>query len=480
MRILMVVHDFLPNYYAGTERYTHDLCQELSNDHEVRLLCGDYDRSKKPYSRLDDDYNGLRVRRIFLPTRHNYAETYHNPEIEPAFRDLLEDFSPDVIHIQHIIHLSLSFIDIVEEMGIPVIMTLHDYWLICPMGQLLRNDWGAGVSYKKVIELCDGKDLMNCIECMCPPFRFILKERLKRKIREPKELVSGIGLIRGVLFRGKRREVRNMFGPVKARLKGERYLNWKDIDRREKAIRRIVRKVHTFISPSAFLKERFAEWGVPAPKVIHIENGTEIRPFREHQRKHRTSLEVPKGKRSGRELIFGFIGTIRPHKAPHLLVKALAALKESERAKAVIYGDKETDPPYSLYLDKLARGMNVDFAGRFEERDKPRIYSEMDALVIPSVWYENSPVTIHEAFASGTPVITSDIGGMKELVRSGKNGLTFKTGSSSDLARVMERFVNNEELRESLRNGISPVKSMGEHVKELLKIYRKAISRIIV
>ena len=484
MRILMVVHDFLPKYYAGTERYTHDLCQELRKEHEVIILAGDYDRSKRPYSYQDDDYNGLKIRRIFLPSRHDYIETYYNPEIEPLFRELLDEFSPDMIHIQHIIYLSLSFVDIADEMGIPVVMTLHDYWLICPMGQLLRNDWGAGVSFKKVMELCHGTDRKKCLRCMCPSFRFILKERVKRKLLEPRELISGIGRIRKVLLRGKRREIRNMFGPVKARLKGENYLGKGDIERREEAIKRIVRKVHMFISPSGFLRERFIEWGVPGSKVIHLENGTEIRPFNGTEDVCSAALEMEGEEREGDEvhevhegdeLRFGFIGTIRPHKAPHLLLKAVAALKERKRVKAIIYGDLGIDPVYSQYLKKLAKNENVTFLGRFTEEEKPQIYRDMDALVIPSVWYENSPVTVHEAFASGTPVITSDIGGMKELVDDGTNGLLFEPGSAEDLARVMERFIHDEELRENLGKGISHVKSMSEHVLELLKIYDGAL-----
>jgi len=440
-------------------------------DNEVFILCGEHDPSKKNFSYTDENYNGLPIRRIYLPGRHEYRQTYHNPEMDSTFRNLLDEFSPDMIHIQHLIYLSMSFVDIARERDIPVIMTLHDYWLMCPMGQLLKRDWGAGASFKRNIELCMGPLNDNCLTCMCPPFNYILAKRIKRKLRDPEELVPGIGRIFEVVSSRQRDDVRNMFGPIKARLQGAAYLHEEDIEKREREMKRIVKKINLFISPSKFLRKRFIDWGVPEEKIIHVENGTEVRPFERFRTKNRNINEIGAPKK----IHVGFIGTVKPHKAPHLIIKALGEMKEPSMLCVKIYGDMGLDPAYSQYLRKLSRNLNVEFGGRFEEKDKPRIYHDMDALIVPSVWFENSPVTIHEAFAAGIPVITSDIGGMKELVDHEKNGLLFRAGSVSDLGLKLDQFVRNRKLRERLIRGIRKVKNMGEHGDEMLKVYREAI-----
>ena len=174
---------------------------------------------------------------------------------------------------------------------------------------------------------------------------------------------------------------------------------------------------------------------------------------------------------SGDPITLGFVGVIRPHKGPHVLLEALRNTKLPTRIWVQLYGDPGTDPAYSERLRELARGLDVTFQGRFDEAEKPRIYNEMDALVVPSVWYENSPVTIHEAFAAGTPVIASELGGMGELVEYGKNGMLFEAGNAMELARCIERFAGDGGLRERLKRGIPSVKNMEIHAEEMMGLY---------
>ena len=474
MRVLQVVHDFFPKYNAGTERYTYDLSRELMRENEVFILCGEHDPLKKNFFYTDEKYNGLPVRRIYLPGRREYSQTYHNPEMDSTFRNLLEKFSPDVIHFQHLIYLSKTFVDIARERGIPVIMTLHDYWLMCPMGQLLKRDWGAGASFKRNIERCTGPANDNCLKCMCPPLSYILAKRIRRKLRDPEDLIPSIGRIIEVVSSRKRDDVRNMFGPIKARIQGAAYLHKEDIDKREREMKRMIEQINLFISPSEFLRDRFIDWGVTEKKIIHVENGTEVRPFEIFKKENKDRI----GTSGEKKIKLGFIGTVKPDKAPHLLIKAPGEMNDPTTVKITIYGDMGLDPAYSQYLRKLSKNLNVNFGGRFEEKEKHRIYNQMDALVVPSVWFENSPVTIHEAFAAGIPVITSDIGGMKELVDHGKNGILFKAGSVLDLAGKLDEFAQDNKLRERLIGGLNKVKSIEEHRKELLKIYRDVIDNM--
>jgi glycosyltransferase involved in cell wall biosynthesis len=94
-------------------------------------------------------------------------------------------------------------------------------------------------------------------------------------------------------------------------------------------------------------------------------------------------------------------------------------------------------------------------------------------LVVPSLWYENSPFVVREAFASGVPVIVSGHGGLLEMVHDGDDGLFFEPGNVDDLARKMLRLVNETNLLEHLRAGIGQVKAIDQEVDELELIYRK-------
>ena len=114
----------------------------------------------------------------------------------------------------------------------------------------------------------------------------------------------------------------------------------------------------------------------------------------------------------------------------------------------------------------------LSLAGVYERSEVSRVLRGMDVVVVPSVWYENSPNVILEAFAHRTPVIVSDLGGMAELVEDGVNGLLFAPGNSSALAAKLQQLVEHPGLLDQLREGIQPVKSVAQEMAELQGIYR--------
>ena len=89
---------------------------------------------------------------------------------------------------------------------------------------------------------------------------------------------------------------------------------------------------------------------------------------------------------------------------------------------------------------------------------------------MPSIWWENSPLTIHEAFLAGVPVITADVGGMAEQVSEG-GGATFRHRDADDLRRTVERIIREPDVLNALRTSIPRVKSVSEHADELLARY---------
>jgi glycosyltransferase involved in cell wall biosynthesis len=113
----------------------------------------------------------------------------------------------------------------------------------------------------------------------------------------------------------------------------------------------------------------------------------------------------------------------------------------------------------------------VTFVGKYDHEHLPELMAHVDWVVVPSVWWENSPLVIQEAFQQGRPVICSDIGGMAEKVTDGVNGLHFGVGDPASLAEALRRAVETPGLWESLRQGISPVHPMDEHVQRLDDLY---------
>ena len=102
---------------------------------------------------------------------------------------------------------------------------------------------------------------------------------------------------------------------------------------------------------------------------------------------------------------------------------------------------------------------------------------EVDVGVGPSLWYENSPNVILEAFAHRTPVIVSDLGGMAELVEEGVDGLRFPVGEAGALARCFQRLLTEPDLLVRLQAGVRPVKSTAGEMDELEALYHQVLSR---
>jgi glycosyltransferase involved in cell wall biosynthesis len=100
------------------------------------------------------------------------------------------------------------------------------------------------------------------------------------------------------------------------------------------------------------------------------------------------------------------------------------------------------------------------------------VLAGIDVLVVPSTWYENTPLVIYSALAAGCPVIASDLGGMAEVVTDGENGLLVEPGKPEALAAELKRLTSDRQLLQKLAAGCRRPKSIEEYVAELLSVYR--------
>jgi glycosyltransferase involved in cell wall biosynthesis len=174
--------------------------------------------------------------------------------------------------------------------------------------------------------------------------------------------------------------------------------------------------VDRFVVPSRFYREKLIEWGWPGDKLIYIPNFVDVADLR---------TDWQEGD------YFLFAGRLAPEKGLETLIRASAISGQ----KVVIAGTG----PDEIALKALAEasGANVRFAGFVTGNDLFQLIGQSKALVLPSEWYENAPVSILEAYGLGRPVIGARIGGIPEMIVEGETGRTANSGDPSDLARVM-------------------------------------------
>lgn len=115
---------------------------------------------------------------------------------------------------------------------------------------------------------------------------------------------------------------------------------------------------------------------------------------------------------------------------------------------------------------------NIIFFGNYEIEELPDFMENVDWVIVPSSWWENSPLVIQEAFKFGRPIIVSNIGGMAEKVIDGKNGLHFKVRNPRSLAEKLTQAISDIELYDKLYDGISEPLTIEESIWEHLGVYK--------
>jgi glycosyltransferase involved in cell wall biosynthesis len=476
MRILYVTHEFPPYIIGGTGLYTWHLSRALARTDQVFVFSRLTDPVLPDYGPRDEEQDGVTIRYVNRPEPEwvPLYRAYEDPRLAGIFEEWVRRIRPDVIHFQHLYAMSIDLIDVAKRFGIPALMTLHDYWAMCPMGQ--RLCWTD-------LTICEVIDTRKCGRCILGNEWEKVEEavRAAEVERDPGAFVAAVPAERGAprLLAGIREH--------RARLRGRRgwtsaaWLGVKDVLGywftprneieapkiappdpfliRHAKVRNALLKLELLISPSAFLREEFVtRFGIPAEKIVHSSNGMDLLAL---ERREKTEAE---------RLRFGFVGGVMKAKGVHVLVEAflLAAAKRNDIELHIHGGASRWSREYLESLIARAAGNDrVRFHGPFDNRRIAEVLSGVDVLVVPSIWYENAPLTLNEALITGTPVITSDSGGMAEFVRTFRHGTTFRLGDPADLARVIESFAADRSLLRSTIAPPTPMKSIEANAAEL-------------
>lgn len=215
-------------------------------------------------------------------------------------------------------------------------------------------------------------------------------------------------------------------------------------------------KVDTFICPSQFLYDRLVAWGIPEVKLRYIPNFVD------------PVIQSHVAQTAGQKDKFLFVGRLMKEKGVDLFFEAARSLPHIRFA---IAGQAETPEQTAVYAKQAEALPNMTWYGHIQDKAKLNsVMIQAKAVVVPSEWYENAPLTVLEALAAHTWVIASDRGGLPELIQSGKNGMVFEPGSLSALVEAIQHTAVKPGKPEM---GLDPKFLPDAHVKQIESVYKE-------
>lgn len=449
MKILQVVHSLPFLNQAGTELYTQELSLELSKKHQVYIFSRNCDIKQKEYAITKKIIGGIVIYLVNNTFRQcdSFKMFYENEEIDQRFAEILDEIAPDVVHIQHVVFLSMGLIRKITAKGIPIVFTLHDFWLMCPKWHILKKDL---IPCDRAFNSDFDRECLACIAEMLAIKRGAKKMYLFSKGLMPASLIHWLKKAYFAYERGM----------------SDNNANIDKLKERGRVTRTLLNSVNSFIAPSEYLRNRFIQFGIPAWKIKFLRHG------------FNNNLFIDTQKTKADKIRFAFIGTILPAKGLHLLIRAFNNI-DIRCAELKIYGKLYSYPGYEYYLPylkKTIKNKNIRLMGDFSHLEIAKIFKEADVIVVPSIWSENYPLVIQEAFLSKTPVIASRIGGIPELIKDGINGLLFNPRDANDLYEKIQYVIDNTDILEKFKVSMPQVKGIEDNAKELEEIYTNLLT----
>ena len=417
MHILKIIHGYPPNYNAGSEVYSQSIVDELKKANKVTVFTREENEYELDFRFRKETKDNVDFVYVNMPRG---KDGYNHQLINEQFAKLINEIKPDIIHIGHLNHLSIGIVDELNKLNIPILYTLHDFWLMCPRGQFLQRNFDG----ENLFQLCDKQENKKCAKNCYSMYQ------------------SGNN----------------------SEFDANYWANW--VATRMNSFKRLINKIDLFHAPSKYLMNRYiSDFGIPKEKIFYLDYG-----FPTH---YLQPVETCKSE----EFTFGYIGTHIPAKGINLLIDAFKTVKGKARLK--IFGREQGQN--TLALKEIAKTSQnpIEFCGEYINQNLAEVvFSNVHCIVAPSIWGENSPLVIHEAQSCRIPVITANWGGMKEYVADNVNGLLFQHRDKISLSEKLQFAVDNKENMKELGqrgylysdNGKIP--NIVDHCKALLLIYK--------
>lgn len=470
MNILQIHENY--KHGGGAETYFFSLCNELSKNNKVFIYSIDKNDNIRNEEKFIYKIPDNRIKRFFY--------SHFNFPLYIEFRRWLKLIKPDVAHLHLISEYNTTILLALKKEKIPIVQTVHDFGIVCPTTWCIRKD-----------KVCSGGLGLKCINSWCrdigyhgkKSYSFILFCGLREKIKEhlnkryidlficpskslkDKMLENKFGNIvylsnftdkiyRTNLINSKQKNV--LYIGALTKQKGVSYL--------VKAFRRVLEKM-----PNARLNI-VGEY----PKANIIENDGKIIHLPYFIDKPKKNILL---KREQNNIVYS--GRVIKQKGIDYLIKAFNIIKKKiPNAKLTILGEGEEKNKLIETSEKL-KLKNIKFIGKVPNDQVQKFYKDSNIVIIPSIWMENSPMVAYEAMATGRPIIGSNIGGIPELVKDGKNGLLFEPRNSDELAYKIIKVLNNPKLARKFgdygKDLIDKEFNKEKHIKNIIEIYNNLI-----
>lgn len=421
MKIVFFVHCFFPDHFYGTETYTLGLASHYRSwGHDVTVVSAVFQGEPKQAALINrytiQDIPVVSIDKNQIP-HSRVKETYYQVEMKGVLEDVLLELKPDVVHVTHLINHTAALLEVTGKLKIPTYATFTDFFGFCFNNKLEAADGS----------LCAGPSpsRANCIACY-------LKESAQGGYADGWMKKAAVPAMANILAKG-------IVASRKVGLLKNEQLNGlaEDLIQRPDTLNYLYNTYYNgAVAPTAFLEKAYASNAVKTP-MHKIWFGIDIdrRPKPVREKNH-----IP---------VIAFIGQIAPHKGTDLLIEAFKQLPKN-KAVLKIFGPTDQSASYMQQLRDMSTGVDgIEFLGTFDQSRMADIFADIDLFVIPSRWYENSPLVLLNSLATHTPVIVSDVEGMTEFLTEGVNGYSFKRGNANDLhQKLMNVLESPEKLRD--------------------------------
>jgi len=410
LRILNLVHQYLPEHVGGTELYTQALSRALVNTgNEVGIFYRSFNLPDGLHQRREEGITHFAASDGPTGATRRFLDSFHAPRLQTLWEGVLDDFKPDLVLVQHLMGLPFSCLELLRRRNLPYVITLLDYWWVCANANLLTNHDE---------QPCNGPNrYLNCTRCA-----------IARAGHQAAWLAAPAAT--GALAL------------------------------RAAQLRRAMAGARLLLTPSDFVTQWYQAHGAPAQirtarwGIMPPENGIPKRP----------------SSTTDRPLQLLYVGGLAPNKGVHVVLKALQDVRGEWTLR--IAGDTSKHPEHVRSLQELA-SPRVTFTGTLDRAGVWQAMAESDIVLVPSLWHETFCLVAHEAVAAGAVLYASAMGALSEAITDGHGGRLLPAGDVAAWRTAIQQAVDDRAYVAKLRAGRPAIRRFPEHADEVSNLLHR-------
>ncbi|QDU66772.1 glycosyltransferase [Engelhardtia mirabilis] len=420
-----------PPDVGGVPSHTADLAREfIARGHQVYVLCLDTRGELEPLSTFDSDVDGVEVRRVAYAygDHAKLADLMVHDGLRNVILGWMAETPCDLIHVHHVTGFGASALHAVHDVGQPLALTLHDYWLLDPRGQLFGSDGHAR----------DANDLEGLTADIASSWKHLLP--------------SGGGAAVGPLGE----TLTDDLAAVRAH--------------REYALGALALP-GLLVAPSEAARAVYESAGVQKGRIRVVENGVEAEDLAAEVARLRAAAPP---RPADEPLRLGLFGTTLPSKGAAELAEAFVEA-DLPNLRLVIAGNRPSFHGDNSYVERLealaAAHDSIELRPEYARSELAALLAEVDGVAAPSRWEEVYGLTVREARAAGLPVLVSDRGALPAVAEGGRAGLVVPADDRAAWVDALRRFAADDAARATWGSHESSLRTASQMAAELEGLY---------